>query len=116
MEVLDADVAGAALQLLHHSPLMTPVASPCSLMNCGDVVHRSTLDPILRKEVGGPSWQAFALLAAAGVYLAATPGVLAGWYDLYVASKLSSQKQRAIDKPAGGVRRVESCTMRARSG
>jgi hypothetical protein len=40
MEVLDADVAGAALQLLHHSPLMTPVASPCSLMNCGDVVHR----------------------------------------------------------------------------
>jgi hypothetical protein len=39
---------------------------------------RSTLDPVLRKEVVGPSWQIFALLAAAGVYLFATPGEARG--------------------------------------
>lgn len=48
LELLDADVASAALQLLHHAPLAaTPVASPCSLMNCGDVIHRRYAAPVL---------------------------------------------------------------------
>ncbi|KAI8474239.1 MAG: kinase-like domain-containing protein [Monoraphidium minutum] len=100
LELLSGDMADAAAQLLlHHAPLAaTPVASPCSLMNCGDVIHRSTLDPILRKEVGGPSWQAFALLAAAGAYLFSTPGVLPGAYDYYIGSRLQAKKLRAIDK------------------
>lgn len=97
-ELLGGDMATAAAQLLlHHAPLAyEPVAAPCSLMNCGDVVYRSTLDPVLRKEVGGPSWQIFALLAAAGVYLFVTPGVLPGFFDYYFASAM--QKKRAFDK------------------
>lgn len=40
-------------------------------------LRRSTLDPVLRKEVGGPDWKAFALLGAIGAYMFATPGVCA---------------------------------------
>jgi hypothetical protein len=36
--------------------------------------HPSTLDPVLRGEAGGPSWQAFAILAVAGLYLFSSPG------------------------------------------
>jgi hypothetical protein len=40
--VLDpVDLVNHASQLAHHLPLAyEPVALPCSLMNCGDVVHR----------------------------------------------------------------------------
>jgi len=35
---------------------------------------RSTLDPVLRKEVTGVDWKAFALLGAIATYLFITPG------------------------------------------
>jgi drug/metabolite transporter (DMT)-like permease len=34
----------------------------------------STLDPVLRKEVAGPDWKLFALLASVGTYMFLTPG------------------------------------------
>lgn len=36
-----AHLASSAQMLLDHVPLLyEPVAAPCSLMNCGDVIHR----------------------------------------------------------------------------
>ena len=60
--------------------------------------NNSTLDPVLRKELGGPSWQLFALLGAAALYLFATPGVLPGAYDYYVGARLQQRRQRAVGK------------------
>ena len=58
-----------------HMPLAyEPVASPCSLMKCGDVVHRSTLDLVLRGEDGGLDLRVLPLLALAVSYLFVTPG------------------------------------------
>jgi serine/threonine protein kinase len=49
----------------------------------------STLDPVLRREVGGPDWRALAAIAgAAGAYLFAPPGVLPGAYDYYVRTPI----------------------------
>lgn len=56
-----------------HTMCSMPLAQP-PFFRALDTAENSTLDPVLRKEVGGPSWQVFALLAAAGVYLFATPG------------------------------------------
>jgi len=53
---------------------------------------------VLRRELGGPSWQIFALLAAVGVYLSATPGVLPGFYDYYIAAAMQAKRQRPIGK------------------
>lgn len=93
------ELLDAASALAPHLPLAyEPVAAPCSLMNCGDAIYRSTLDPALRKEVAGPSWQLFALIGAAAFYLFATPGVLPGAYDYYVASRLQQKRQRPVDK------------------
>jgi hypothetical protein len=39
---------------------------------------RSTLDPVLRKEVHGLDWKGLALLATAALYMFATPGALVG--------------------------------------
>ncbi|KAK9816689.1 hypothetical protein WJX72_003731 [[Myrmecia] bisecta] len=57
-------------------------------MNCGDVVHRSTLDPVLRMEQKGLNPQGLALLALAIAYLTATPGVLMGAIDYYILDKI----------------------------
>jgi hypothetical protein len=44
-ELLDVEAGGALVQALgafvQHAPLgATPIAGPCSLMNCGDIAHR----------------------------------------------------------------------------
>lgn len=86
--------------LLTHIPLAyEPVALPCSLMKCGDVVHRSTLDLVLRKEVTGLDWRGVVLLAGVGVYLFLTPGVLPGFIDYYILGP----GQRALYAKAYGM-------------
>jgi hypothetical protein len=41
VELFSGDATAAAAHLLHHLPLAyEPVAAPCSLMNCGDVIYR----------------------------------------------------------------------------
>lgn len=40
-ELFDGAAVDALASLLHHAPLAyEPVAAPCSLMNCGDVIYR----------------------------------------------------------------------------
>ncbi|WIA41568.1 hypothetical protein OEZ86_008933 [Tetradesmus obliquus] len=75
-----------------------PVAAPCSLMNCGDVVHRSTLDPVLRGETRGIDWRLLPVAAMAGLYLFATPGVLPGAVDYYITGPLQRRRSAAITK------------------
>lgn len=90
IEALDAGVlTDAAQAIAAHVPLAyEPIATPCMLMRCGDVVHRSTLDPVLRGEVQGIDWRALLVLAMAGAYLFVPPGVVPGAYDYYVEAPL----------------------------
>ncbi|GFH05756.1 thylakoid associated Ser/Thr-protein kinase stt7 [Haematococcus lacustris] len=98
-QALDSASIDAAAPLLSHLPLVLAnvpqVALPCSMMQCGDVVHRSTLDLVLRGEQLGPDWRAFVLLGAVGAYLFAPPGVLPGAFDTYV---LARQRGRVYTK------------------
>lgn len=65
------------------------VVLPCHNLGCGDVVHKSTLDPVLRLEQRGIDPKGVALVLFLAAYLAATPGVLAGAIDYYILDKLS---------------------------
>lgn len=65
-----------------------PVVLPCSSMNCGDIVYRSTLDPVLRMEQRVLSPQGLALLSASLLYLLSKPGVLQGMVDTYVSAPI----------------------------
>ena len=65
-----------------------PVVLPCSSMNCGDIVYRSTLDPVLRMEERVLSPQGLLLLAASLSYLFSKPGVLQGMVDTYFLAPL----------------------------
>lgn len=83
-----------------HLPLASQypqVALPCSMMKCGDIIHRSTLDPVLRGEVTGPDWRTFTLLAAVSAYLFVPPGVLPGAIDYYISAKLRANKDVGKD-------------------
>ncbi|KAK3260583.1 hypothetical protein CYMTET_30463 [Cymbomonas tetramitiformis] len=53
-------------------------------MNCGDVVYRSTLDPVLRMEQRGITPLAWGILSVISAYLLAPPGALAGLLDFYL--------------------------------
>lgn len=92
--------ANVATALAGHFPPLAyePVALPCSLMKCGDVVYRSTLDPVLRKELMGPDWRALALLAAAAGYLFLPPGVLPGILDMYLFSAVYRKNSKVYSK------------------
>ena len=65
-----------------------PVVLPCHSMNCGDIVYRSSLDPVLRMEQRVTSPQGILLIASACTYLLSKPGVLQGMIDTYVAAPL----------------------------
>eukprot|EP00884_Botryococcus_braunii_P013258 jgi/Botrbrau1/21933/Bobra.0249s0056.1 len=65
------------------------VVLPCQNMKCGDVIHRSTLDPVLRMEQKGFSWQGFALIGSLLAYLLVRPGVLQGAIDYYILDRLN---------------------------
>ncbi|CAI7770053.1 unnamed protein product, partial [Closterium sp. NIES-53] len=61
--------------------LAVGVGLPCTVMQCGDVIYRSTLaaDDQLRLTVGG-----VLLLVLLGTYMWATPGVVPGFFDMFV--------------------------------
>lgn len=77
---------------------LEPLVLPCSSMNCGDITHRSTLDPVLRMEQRGvnPYGVAFVMLLLS--YLGAKPGVLAGFADMYVAAPLQRLRTKAYGR------------------
>ncbi|KAL0019290.1 hypothetical protein WJX79_003618 [Trebouxia sp. C0005] len=65
-------------------------------MNCGDMIHKSTLDPVLRMEQKGINPEGVGLVALALAYLTATPGVLAGAIDYYIIAKLQNLRSDAV--------------------
>ena len=65
-----------------------PVVLPCHSMNCGDIVYRSSLDPVLRMEQRVTSPQGLLLVVGVLSYLFSKPGVLQGMIDTYVAAPL----------------------------
>eukprot|EP00192_Tetraselmis_astigmatica_P008809 CAMPEP_0117659130 /NCGR_PEP_ID=MMETSP0804-20121206/6261_1 /TAXON_ID=1074897 /ORGANISM="Tetraselmis astigmatica, Strain CCMP880" /LENGTH=662 /DNA_ID=CAMNT_0005465753 /DNA_START=305 /DNA_END=2295 /DNA_ORIENTATION=+ len=104
----DAAVATAsgALDAIHtHFSLHVPplayerVTLPCSSMNCGDVVYRSTLDPVLRMENKGVNPQGIALLGLLAAYFTACPGPLQGFLDVYFLAPIQDElKDRVFGK------------------
>lgn len=96
---VDPSMIEHAQTLLSHLSLAyEPVATPCMLMKCGDVVHRSTLDPVLRGEVTGTDWRAVVALALASAYFFVPPGVVPGAYDYYIASKIMRKAAKVYGK------------------
>jgi len=89
LPVLDAISQGQGPQLL--ADVASGVGVPCQLYKCGDEVHRSTLDLVLRGETIGPDWRTGLLLGLLGLYLCAPPGVLPGFFDYYILSKMRSR-------------------------
>lgn len=73
------------------------VGLPCTVQNCGDVVYRSTLDPVLRMEAragltpGGASLIAFVL-----GYLAVSPGPGAGMLDYFLLAPIDKLVRRGM--------------------
>lgn len=67
--------------LLQHLVVGVGVGLPCTVMECGDVIYRSTLP---RNDGLTVTTQGAALLAAAASYLWATPGVAPGFFDMFV--------------------------------
>ena len=65
-------------------------------MNCGDATYRSTLDAALRGETRGVDPKLFALVGAALAYLTATPGVLQGAWDTYLAAPQMERRREAL--------------------
>lgn len=88
-------MTAASTHVSHSAPLAyEKVALPCSTMNCGDVIYRSTLDRQLRQELRTVDPLLFLGIATALLYLTATPGVLQGAWDTYVAGP--SQRRRQV--------------------
>lgn len=82
---LDPSALDSLVQLTHHLPLaLERVVYPCSSVNCGDIIYRSTLDPSLRADGSGVSPLLLVVLAPALAYLTAPPGVLQGFFDTYL--------------------------------
>uniref|UniRef100_A0A061RFC8 Serine threonine-protein kinase chloroplastic-like n=1 Tax=Tetraselmis sp. GSL018 TaxID=582737 RepID=A0A061RFC8_9CHLO len=91
----------AASEHTHHVPMLgyENVTLPCSSMNCGDMVYRSTLDPVLRMEEKGINPTGVALLGMLAYYLTARPGVLQGAVDFYIFEPLQRElSSRVYDK------------------
>lgn len=93
----DAHAWPRALSLTHTRTLLDrhlatlayePVVLPCHSMNCGDIVYRSSLDPVLRMEQRVTSPQGLLLIVGVLSYLFSKPGVLQGMIDTYVAAPL----------------------------
>lgn len=78
--------------------LYEPIVLPCSSMNCGDILHRSTLDPVLRMEQRAITPQGIALIAAITSYMFARPGILAGAIDTYIKAPLQQARAQAFCK------------------
>lgn len=90
-----AAVASSALDTINTWSLAVGVGLPCTVMDCGDHVHRSTLpvDDSLKLTVGG-----ILLVSMVGSYLWATPGVAPGFFDMFVLAPLERRFRRNMKK------------------
>ncbi|CAI5471944.1 unnamed protein product [Closterium sp. Yama58-4] len=75
--------------------LAVGVGLPCTVMQCGDVIYRSTLaaDDQLRLTVGG-----VLLLVLLGTYMWATPGVVPGFFDMFVYAPIERKIRPQLKK------------------
>ncbi|KAL6848994.1 hypothetical protein ACP4OV_021577 [Aristida adscensionis] len=77
-----AELGGVATGLLGRQLVeAVGVGLPCTVMQCGDVIYRSTLPQTDGLTITAPG---VALALAAASYLWATPGVAPGFFDMFV--------------------------------
>lgn len=75
----------AALEFLDHLMLGVGVGLPCTVMECGDVVYRSTLPRSNALNITPPGVLLTLFVAS---YLWATPGVAPGFWDMFLLAPL----------------------------
>jgi len=76
-----AELGGVATALGRQLVEAVGVGLPCTVMQCGDVIYRSTLPHNDGLTITAPG---VALALAAVSYLWATPGVAPGFFDMFV--------------------------------
>jgi serine/threonine protein kinase len=75
------------------------VVPQCKAMSCGDIIYRSTLDPVLRMEQQPlAKIEGLCLLGTLMLYLLQRPGVIQGFYDTYIIAPLERMRERAYTK------------------
>ncbi|XP_074585511.1 LOW QUALITY PROTEIN: serine/threonine-protein kinase STN7, chloroplastic [Curcuma longa] len=80
---------------LHDLFVGVGVGLPCTVMECGDIIYRSTLPRPSGLTLTAPG---FALAFAAVSYLWATPGVAPGFFDMFVLAFLERYFRPSIQK------------------
>ncbi|KAG9456752.1 hypothetical protein H6P81_001260 [Aristolochia fimbriata] len=78
---LSVSCSGGEWEFVHHLFMGVGVGLPCTVMECGDIIYRSTLPRSSGLTVTAPG-----AVLALGVlsYLWATPGVAPGFFDMFV--------------------------------
>eukprot|EP00270_Netrium_digitus_P006939 TRINITY_DN2001_c0_g1_i3.p1 TRINITY_DN2001_c0_g1~~TRINITY_DN2001_c0_g1_i3.p1 ORF type:complete len:615 (+),score=150.37 TRINITY_DN2001_c0_g1_i3:235-2079(+) len=81
--------------VVHSLTLAVGVGLPCTVMECGDVIYRSTLpqNDSLRVTAGG-----IAFLSILAAYLWSTPGVAPGFWDMFVLAPMETRFRRKLSK------------------
>lgn len=88
------------LDLVNHIPITYEMVIPqCKIVSCGDIIYRSTLDPVLRMEQQPiAKLEGTSLIAIILLYLIQKPGVLQGFLDTYIVAPLNRIKEHAFTK------------------
>eukprot|EP00897_Mesotaenium_endlicherianum_P010672 jgi/Mesen1/9633/ME000669S09076 len=89
--MLGPEIADAAAGLV----LGVGVGLPCHVMDCGDIIYRSTLPQSDAFHLTGGGVALAALVVA---YLWATPGVAPGFWDMFVLAPLEERLRPSVKK------------------
>ncbi|KAF6137241.1 hypothetical protein GIB67_036278 [Kingdonia uniflora] len=81
LSVVASGVGGGVVDLVHNLFVGVGVGLPCTVMECGDIIYRSTLPRSNGVTVTAPG---VVLALGALSYLWATPGVAPGFWDMFV--------------------------------
>ena len=91
-------LGGEWIDSIQHLFLGVGVGLPCTVMECGDIIYRSTLPKSNGLTLTAPG----AILALGAIsYLWATPGVAPGFFDMFVLAfieRLSRPTYRKVSK------------------
>lgn len=78
---LNSDCRAQLIDAVHNLFIGVGVGLPCTVMECGDMIYRSTLPKSNGLTITAPG---VALALTALSYLWATPGVAPGFFDMFV--------------------------------
>lgn len=78
---LNSDCRAQLIDAVHNLFVGVGVGLPCTVMECGDMIYRSTLPKSNGLTITAPG---VALALTALSYLWATPGVAPGFFDMFV--------------------------------